>query len=79
MTDARRRVFLDLEGNESGTVFVVVAAPTGVVYEVPGGGYGCVRYEQEGCLCSPCRAGPSTGCRPARLRFREPARPVRVC
>ncbi|MET7694726.1 DUF6210 family protein [Streptomyces sp. NPDC005483] len=50
MTDARRRVFLDLEGNGNGTVFVVVAAPTGVVYEVQGGGHGCVPYEQEGYL-----------------------------
>jgi hypothetical protein len=50
MTDTRHRVFLDLEGNGNGTVFVVVAAPTGVVYEVQGGGHGCVPYEQEGYL-----------------------------
>lgn len=50
MTDGRRRVFLDLEGNDNGTVFVIVAAPTGVVYEVQGGGHGCVPYELEGYL-----------------------------
>src|SRR2546422_10477988 len=50
MTDGRRRVFLDLEGNGNGTVFVIVAAPTGVVYEIQGGGYGCVPYELEGYL-----------------------------
>ncbi|MFJ8108557.1 DUF6210 family protein [Streptomyces sp. NPDC096132] len=50
MTDARRRVILDLEGTGTGWVFVVVAAPTGVVYEVQGGGYGCVPYAQEGYL-----------------------------
>lgn len=50
MTDAGRRVFLDLEDNGNGTAFVVVAAPTGIVYEVQGGGHGCVPYEQEGYL-----------------------------
>ena len=50
MTDGGRRVFLDLEGTGTGWVFVVVAAPTGVVYEVQGGGYGCVPYAQEGYL-----------------------------
>lgn len=47
MSDAPRRVFLDLE--DTGWVFVVVAAPTGVVYEVQGG-FGCVPYAQEGYL-----------------------------
>jgi hypothetical protein len=59
MTDARRRVFLDLEGNENGTVFVIVAAPTGVVHEVQGGGHGCVPYGRRA-VCSPPRDAPST-------------------
>ncbi|MEU6356441.1 DUF6210 family protein [Streptomyces sp. NPDC047072] len=36
--DHRRHVFLDLEGNANGTVFVIVASPTGVVYQVQGAG-----------------------------------------
>nr|WP_206326981.1 DUF6210 family protein [Streptomyces sp. S3(2020)] len=31
-------------------MFVVVAAPTGVVYQNQGGSYGCIPYEQEGYL-----------------------------
>ncbi|MFK4101834.1 DUF6210 family protein [Streptomyces sp. NPDC019531] len=27
-----------------------MAAPSGVVHEAQGGGHGCVRHEQEGCL-----------------------------
>ncbi|MEU9989585.1 DUF6210 family protein [Streptomyces sp. NPDC048045] len=50
--DHRRYVFLDPDGTgmDQGWVFVVVAAPTGVVYQVQGGGFRCVRYEQEGYL-----------------------------
>ncbi|MGW3119963.1 hypothetical protein ACWDBW_22930 [Streptomyces sp. NPDC001107] len=48
MDDGKRRLFLDLEGNDNGTAFVIVAAPTGVVYEIQGGGHGCVPYELEG-------------------------------
>lgn len=49
---AKRYVFLDPDGTgtDRGWVFVVVAAPTGVVYQTQGGGYGCVPYEQEGYL-----------------------------
>ncbi|MGW4233449.1 DUF6210 family protein [Streptomyces sp. NPDC004980] len=50
MTDGRRHVFLDLAETGSGWVFVVVAAPTGVVYQTQGGGTGCIPYEQEGYL-----------------------------
>ncbi|MYW64453.1 hypothetical protein GTY65_10270 [Streptomyces sp. SID8379] len=48
--DGRRRVFLDVTETGSGWVFVVVAAPTGVVYQTQGGGVGCIPYEQEGYL-----------------------------
>ncbi|MDT7845203.1 DUF6210 family protein [Streptomyces justiciae] len=49
---SKRYVFLDPDGSgtERGWAFVVVAAPTGVVYQTQGGGFGCVPYEQEGCL-----------------------------
>ncbi|MDX2648285.1 DUF6210 family protein [Streptomyces sp. PA03-1a] len=55
MTDAdggKRHIFLDPldTGSGHGWVFVIVAAPTGVVYQNQGGGYGCIRYEQEGFL-----------------------------
>ncbi|MFE2825499.1 DUF6210 family protein [Streptomyces sp. NPDC059271] len=48
--DGKRRVFLDIDETGSGWLFVVVAAPTGVIYQTQGGGYGCVAYEQEGYL-----------------------------
>ncbi|MBE8470821.1 DUF6210 family protein [Streptomyces justiciae] len=49
---SKRYVFLDPDGSgtERGWAFVVVAAPTGVVYQTQGGGFGCVPYEQEGYL-----------------------------
>jgi hypothetical protein len=50
--DDRRHVFLDPDGtgSDQGWVYVIVAAPTGVVYQVQGGGVGCVAYAQEGYL-----------------------------
>lgn len=48
--DGKRRVFLDIDETGSGWLFVVVAAPTGVIYQTQGGGYGCIPYEQEGYL-----------------------------
>ncbi|MEV1021093.1 DUF6210 family protein [Streptomyces sp. NPDC050264] len=48
--DGRRRVFLDIDESDSGWMFVVVAAPTGVIYQNQGGGHGCIQYEQEGYL-----------------------------
>ncbi|GAA3792542.1 DUF6210 family protein [Streptomyces phyllanthi] len=50
--DGKRYVFLDPDGTgaDTGWVFVIVAAPTGVVYQVQGGGVGCVQYAQEGYL-----------------------------
>ncbi|WP_405806288.1 DUF6210 family protein [Streptomyces sp. NBC_01187] len=50
--DNRRYIFLDPDGTGSGQgwVFLIVAAPTGVVYQVQGGGVGCVPFEQEGYL-----------------------------
>ncbi|QNP73805.1 hypothetical protein IAG44_33000 [Streptomyces roseirectus] len=50
MTDTRHRIPLDPEGSDTGWVCVIVAAPTGVVYEAQGGGHACVPYEQEGYL-----------------------------
>ncbi len=55
MTDTggnRRYVFLDPDGtgSDQGWACIVVAAETGVVYQVQGGGFGCVQYAQEGCL-----------------------------
>ncbi|MFJ5235125.1 DUF6210 family protein [Kitasatospora sp. NPDC088391] len=48
----KRYVFLDPDssGAGQGWVFAVVAAPTGVVYQTQGGGFGCVQYQQEGYL-----------------------------
>ncbi|MER7672377.1 DUF6210 family protein [Kitasatospora sp. NPDC096128] len=50
--DGKRYVFLDPDGSGTGRgwMFVIVAAPTGVVYQNQGGGLGCVQYEQEGYL-----------------------------
>ncbi|GAV44218.1 DUF6210 family protein [Streptomyces acidiscabies] len=45
-----RRIVLDPEGSGTGWLCVIVAASTGVVYEVQGGGHACVPYEQEGYL-----------------------------
>ncbi|WP_416969284.1 DUF6210 family protein [Streptomyces sp. 4F14] len=45
-----RRITLAPEGSGTGRLCVIVAAPTGVVYEVQGGGHACVPYEQEGYL-----------------------------
>ncbi|MEU6804183.1 DUF6210 family protein [Streptomyces neyagawaensis] len=47
-----RHLELDPDGNGTGQgwVCVIVAAATGVVYRVQGGGFGCVPYEQEGYL-----------------------------
>jgi hypothetical protein len=47
-----RHLDLDPDGSGSGRgwVCVIVAAATGVVYRVQGGGFGCVPYEQEGYL-----------------------------
>ncbi|MFE0462335.1 DUF6210 family protein [Kitasatospora sp. NPDC058965] len=48
----KRYIFLDPNGSgtDQGWMFVIVAAPTGVVYQNQGGGYGCVQYQQEGYL-----------------------------
>ncbi|WP_369184712.1 DUF6210 family protein [Streptomyces sp. Y1] len=46
----KRYVFLDPDGCGGGWVFVIVAAPTGVVYQNQCGGYSCDQYEQEGYL-----------------------------
>ncbi|MER5278065.1 DUF6210 family protein [Streptomyces sp. NPDC002809] len=48
--DGKRRVFFDMAETGNGWMFVVVAAPTGVIYENQGGGTGCIQYEQEGYL-----------------------------
>ncbi|MFF4568960.1 DUF6210 family protein [Streptomyces sp. NPDC001410] len=50
--DDRRHIFLDPDGSgtDQGWAFLIVAAKTGVVYEVQGGGVGCVQYAQEGYL-----------------------------
>ncbi|MFF4014925.1 DUF6210 family protein [Streptomyces sp. NPDC001843] len=50
--DDRRYVLLDPDGtgSDQGWVYVIVAAQTGVVYQVQGGGVGCVAYAQEGYL-----------------------------
>ncbi|WP_328921373.1 DUF6210 family protein [Streptomyces sp. NBC_00208] len=53
--DARKRhIYLDPDGCGSGTgwVFVIVAAPTCVVYQNQSGGHSCAQYEQEGYLIS---------------------------
>ncbi|MEV7119668.1 DUF6210 family protein [Kitasatospora griseola] len=51
-TDDRRHIFLDPDGIGAGQgwMFVIVAAPTGVVYQNQGGGFGCIQYQQEGYL-----------------------------
>ncbi|MFD5463770.1 DUF6210 family protein [Kitasatospora sp. NPDC127059] len=48
----KRYVFLDpvSSGTGLGWMFVIVAAPTGVVYQNQGGGLRCAQYEQEGYL-----------------------------
>ncbi|MGW9132372.1 DUF6210 family protein [Streptomyces sp. NPDC055681] len=50
--DGKRHIYLGPDGCGSGTgwVFVIVAAPTGVVYQNQSGGYSCAQYEQEGHL-----------------------------
>ncbi|MGW1910767.1 DUF6210 family protein [Streptomyces sp. NPDC002076] len=40
----------DGTGTGQGWMFVIVAARTGVVYQVQGGGCGCAQYAQEGYL-----------------------------
>ncbi|WBP92122.1 DUF6210 family protein [Kitasatospora cathayae] len=56
MTDAhsharpKRHVYLDPDGCGVGWMFVIVAAPTGVVYQNQCGGHACAQYEQEGYL-----------------------------
>ncbi|KDN86975.1 DUF6210 family protein [Kitasatospora cheerisanensis] len=55
MTEAeagKRHIVLDPDGcgADQGWMFVIVAAPTGVVYQNQGGGYGCLQYQQEGYL-----------------------------
>ncbi|MER6568203.1 DUF6210 family protein [Streptomyces sp. NPDC001093] len=45
-----RYIYLDPEGTGAGWVFVIVAAETGVVYKVQGGGHRCAQYAQEGYL-----------------------------
>ncbi|MFC8722368.1 DUF6210 family protein [Kitasatospora sp. NPDC057198] len=47
---SERRIFLDPDGCGTGWLFVIVAAPTGVLYQNQGGGYSCRQYEQEGYL-----------------------------
>ncbi|MET9476853.1 DUF6210 family protein [Streptomyces sp. NPDC002922] len=48
--DGKRHIYLDPDGCGSGTgwVLVIVAAPTGVVYQNQSGGYSCAQYKQEG-------------------------------
>ncbi|MFE4652331.1 DUF6210 family protein [Streptomyces sp. NPDC056707] len=48
--EGKRHIYLDPDGCGSGWVFVIVAAPTGVVYQNQCGGYSCAQYEQEGYL-----------------------------
>jgi hypothetical protein len=50
--ESKRYVFLDPDGTgaDQGWLFVIVAAPTGVVYRNQGGGIRCVPYEREGYL-----------------------------
>ncbi|GAA1253618.1 hypothetical protein GCM10009665_50360 [Kitasatospora nipponensis] len=55
MADAygnKRYIFLDPDGtgSDQGWMFVIVAAPTGVIYQNQGGGFGCIQYQQEGYL-----------------------------
>ncbi|MBD0695118.1 DUF6210 family protein [Streptomyces sp. CBMA123] len=47
---ANRYVYLDPDGCGGGWMFVIVAAPTGVVYQNQCGGHACAQYEQEGYL-----------------------------
>ncbi|MBD0689739.1 DUF6210 family protein [Streptomyces sp. CBMA123] len=51
-TDDKRYVFLDpvSSGAGLGWMFVIVAAPTGVIYQNQAGGLTCAQYEQEGYL-----------------------------
>ncbi|MFD5559442.1 DUF6210 family protein [Kitasatospora griseola] len=51
-TDDKRHIFLDPDGVGAGQgwMFVIVAAPTGVVHQNQGGGFGCIQYQQEGYL-----------------------------
>lgn len=49
-TAAKRHVYLDPDSCGGGWMFVIVAAPTGVVYQTQCGGYSCAQYEQEGYL-----------------------------
>jgi hypothetical protein len=49
-TTEKRHVHLDPDGCGGGWMFVIVAAPTGVVYQNQCGGYACAQYEQEGYL-----------------------------
>jgi hypothetical protein len=50
--DGKRYISLDPDGTGSGQgwVFVIVAAPTEVVYQAQGGGHRCIPYAQEGHL-----------------------------
>ncbi|MFJ5924763.1 DUF6210 family protein [Kitasatospora sp. NPDC092948] len=50
--DNKRYIFLDPDsiGSDQGWMFVIVAAPTGVIYQNQGGGFGCIQYQQEGYL-----------------------------
>ncbi|WP_431772497.1 DUF6210 family protein [Streptomyces cucumeris] len=55
MADAdggKRYIFLDPDGTGSGQgwMFVIVAAPTGVIYQNQAGGFRCAQYQQEGYL-----------------------------
>ena len=51
-TAGKRLVYLDPDGSgtDQGWVFVIIAAPTGVVYQHQGGGLLCRQYQQEGYL-----------------------------
>ncbi|MFH9353141.1 DUF6210 family protein [Kitasatospora sp. NPDC017646] len=46
-TTTKRHVQLDPDGCGGGWMFVIVAAPTDVVYQNQCGGYACAQYEQE--------------------------------
>jgi uncharacterized protein DUF6210 len=58
-TGGKRLVVLDPNGcgADLGWMFVIVAAPTGVVYLNQSGGYSCAQYEQEGYLIPLLGAG----------------------
>ncbi|KIQ65625.1 hypothetical protein TR51_17575 [Kitasatospora griseola] len=59
-TDDKRHIFLDPDGigADQGWMFVIVAAPTGVVHQNQGGGFGCIPVPAGGLSDPAVRAGP---------------------